>query len=292
MPILKQIRKDRRDKKSCFLLESARDVASQFGEDGILERVFGTIGDRSRWCVEFGAWDGKRFSNTFNLIHNAGWSGVLIEASPTKFEKLRRTYTGIDRAVCIQGLVQPAAGPGSLDDVLSRTATPLEFDLLSVDIDGNDFHVWESLAVYRPRVVVIEFNPCVPNDVIFVQDRDLSINQGCSLRALIELGKTKGYELACVTAMNGIFVVEEDYLKLGIADNDIDAMAFSKRDGKYFDGFDGTLFHVGSPKLHWIKGVRIEPQQLQVLEPARRKYGHAVETGTESRTAEEPGGEA
>lgn len=54
---------------------------------------------------------------------------------------------------------------------------------------------------------------------------------------------------------------------------------FPPCDGKYFDGFDGTLFHVGSPKLHWIKDVRIGPQQLQVLDASQRKYGHAIETG-------------
>lgn len=279
MPTLKQVRKDRRDARSCFLLEHAADVTSQSGEDGILRKLFELLGAPSRWCVEFGAWDGRKFSNTYNLLQNAGWSGVLIEGDPEKFTRLRKTYAENPRAVCLEGLVRAGDGPGSLEEFLRRTPIPKSFDLLSIDIDGNDYHVWEYLTRYRPRVVVIEFNPYIPNDVIFVQDLDPAINQGASLRALIELGRRKGYELACVTESNGIFVVADEYPRLGIPDNDIDLMAYPKCDGKYFDGYDGTLFHVGSLKLHWVKDVRFGPQDLQVIEPSRRRYGNAIEPG-------------
>jgi hypothetical protein len=274
--ILKQVRKDRRDSRSCFLLEYTSNVTSQFGEDGILRKLFEIIGEKSRWCVDVGAWDGRKLSNTWDLVENRNWSGVLIEGAASKFPKLQRTYAGTARAVCVQGIVQPVAGPGSLDDFLRRTPLPARFDLLSIDIDGNDYHVWDSLTDYKARVVVIEFNPCIPNDVVFVQDADPAINQGSSLRALIELGRRKGYELACVTSANAIFVGRKEYPKLGIPDNDIDLMAFPKRDGKYFDGYDGTLFHVGSPKLHWVKDIRIGPEQLQVLEPSQRVYNNAI----------------
>ena len=274
--ILKQVRRDRRDPRSCFLLEHASNVTSQFGEDGILRKLFEIIGEKSRWCVDVGAWDGRKLSNTWDLVQNRDWSGVLIEGSASKFPKLQRTYAGNERAVCVQGIVQPTSGPGSLDDLLGRTPIPAGFDLLSIDIDGNDYHVWDSLTNYRPRVVVIEYNPCIPNDVIFVQDVDPAINQGSSLHALIELGRRKGYELACVTASNAIFVRRKVYPKLGIPDNDIDLMAFPTREGKYFDGYDGTLFHIGLPKLHSVKGVRIGPEQLQVLDPSQRGYNDAI----------------
>jgi hypothetical protein len=125
-------------------------------------------------------------------------------------------------------------------------------------------------------VVVIEFNPCIPNDIIFVQDCDLSINQGCSLLALIELGRKKGYELACVTDSNAVFVGADDFPALGISDNSIDAMAFPRCDAKYFDGYDGTLFHVGSHKLHWVADARFGAEDLQILPPEQRKYRHAI----------------
>jgi hypothetical protein len=276
VPILKQKRRDRRKPDSCVLLEHAANVTSQSGEDGVLARIFAIIGERSRWCVEFGAWDGRKASNTYALIHDKGWSGVLIEGAEPKFRKLERTYAGNPRAVCLHGVVHPGDGAGSLDAHLDGTAIPKDFDLVSIDIDGNDYHVWESLVRHRPRVVVIEFNPCIPNDVLFVQDPDLRVNQGCSLLALVELGRRKGYELACVTESNGIFVDAGEFPALGIADNDIDAMAYPKCDAKYFDGYDGTLFHVGSLKLHWVKDVRFGPEDLQVIAPEQRRYGHAI----------------
>jgi hypothetical protein len=59
----------------------ARNVTSQCGEDGIIERILSIMTDKDGWCVEFGAWDGKHLSNTYNLIHNKGYSAVLIESS-------------------------------------------------------------------------------------------------------------------------------------------------------------------------------------------------------------------
>ena len=272
MPILKQVRTDRRRKESCWLNTFAANVTSQTGEDGILEKLFETIGAGSKWCVEFGAWDGRKFSNTSTLIADKDWSGVLIEGSAKKYPDLLATYAGNNRAICLNAIVRPEVGDGSLDSHLATTPIPKLFDLLSIDIDGNDYYVWQSTEIYRPRVVVIEFNPSIPNDVIFVQDRDLMVNQGCSLLALIGLGKAKGYELACVTNLNAIFLDAKEFPQLRIYDNSIDSMAFPACDAKYFDGYDGTLFHVGMNKLHWVKDVQIGAEDLQVIEPSRRGW--------------------
>lgn len=272
MPIIEQVKKDRRKPESCFLNKFSGNKTSQAGEDGILAKLFEIIAIESRWCVEFGAWDGKKYSNTYELIANQGWSGVLIEGSEEKFAELLKTYAGNDKAVCVNGMVLPHKGHDSLESHLERTPLPKRFDLLSIDVDGNDYHIWESMETYEPRVVVIEFNPTIPSDIVFVQDADISINQGCSLRALVELGKRKGYELACATTLNGIFVRSDEFGKLGIADNDIEAMARQAFDAKFFQGYDGTLYTFGLPKLMWRGGVPIAPDALQILKPEDRFY--------------------
>ena len=78
-----------------------------------------------------------------------------------------------------------------LDAILARTPIPADFDVLSIDIDGNDYHVWNAVARYKPRVVVIEYNPTIPAAVDFVQPADMSINQGASITAQARLGKQK-----------------------------------------------------------------------------------------------------
>ena len=75
-----------------WLHDFAKNVTSQYGEDGIVEKVLETVTDNDNWCVEFGAWDGKLFSNTCNLINNKDYLAVLIEADSRKFRVLLKTY--------------------------------------------------------------------------------------------------------------------------------------------------------------------------------------------------------
>ena len=179
----------------------ARNVTSQYGEDGIIAHVMKALKPTAPYCVEFGAWDGKLYSNCFNLLKGNGWSGLLIEASADKFVELQATYADTPRVTLANRLVD-IDGPNRLDALLREASAPQSFALLSIDIDGNDYYVWESLTDFTPELVVIEFNPSVPNDVVFVQDKSFDINQGCSLLALVQLGKRKGYKLAVCTACN------------------------------------------------------------------------------------------
>jgi hypothetical protein len=272
MQRLEYRRRIRLDPASLVLEPYRRDVTSQNGEDGVIERVFEIIGATNRWCVEFGAWDGKLYSNTWTLIANRGWTGVLVEGERDRFEDLQRTYADVPQRThllnCFIGL-----DPGTrLDDLLRQAGAPEDFDLLSVDIDGNDWHIWNSLASYRPRVVVIECNPTIDNDIYFVQEYGASINHASSLLALVELGKTKGYELVASTGGNGIFVRRELFPSFGIADNSIDALHDpSGTVIKIFQGFDGTIFAVGALRLHW-HGIALKQEDFQVLRPIDRRF--------------------
>ncbi|WP_051952952.1 hypothetical protein [Methylocapsa aurea] len=274
------IAQNRMNPKSTWLLKHARNENSQFGEDGILAKAFATIGKRNSWCVEAGAWDGKYLSNTHALL-NKGWSGVFIEGNPEKFPALQNTYEGNRNAHLLSALVGAGVDDG-LNHLLAKTPIPREFDLLSLDIDGLDYYVWQALTRYRPRIVVVEFNPTVPNDVVFVQDRDASLNQGCSLLALIRLGKEKGYELIAATDVNGIFVIKEDFHWFGIRDNSIDAMHFAKHSARVFQGYDGTIFTAGMPCLHWSQR-KIGFEDFQVLPRDQRRFGDAPPLKADSR---------
>lgn len=238
-------------KPSAWLIEHARDVHSQSGEDGVLAKVLELLPDRTGWCAEFGAWDGLHHSNTANLIKHGGYHAVMIEADPARFADLTRTYGELERVHPVRAFVGFGAEDG-LDTILRQTPIPTDFDVLSIDIDGNDFHVWNAVQRYSPRCVVIEHNPTVPTGVHFVQPADPSLMQGSSIDALVELGKAKGYELVALTRYNGIFVRREYFDRFEIADNSIHALRVDTTFVTHiFCGYDGTVFVRGYGKLPW-----------------------------------------
>ncbi|MDE1919369.1 MAG: hypothetical protein KGH56_01585 [Patescibacteria group bacterium] len=253
------------------LLSFGRDITSEHGEDGVIEKIFGIIGEESRWCADLGALNGRHGSNVWHLVKESGWSGVLIEADRTYFEKLQAEYAGMGRAHCVNAFVS-FEGESSLDRIFARTPLPRTFDLFSLDVDGNEYHIWESVSDYRPRVMVVEFNPSIPNDVSFVQPRDTGVFQGSSLRALVALGKRKGYELVAANETNAFFVLEELFPKFDIADNSIDALRTDHRyETQLFQLYDGTLRIAGYDRLLWHKRP-IDIEKLQVLPKRLRRY--------------------
>lgn len=254
----------------------ARDVTSQEGEDGILERIFTIIPPLNKWCLECGALDGKHDSNTWNLITEKGWHSLQIEAEPTYFERLVARHRENPKVICYNEFLT-AHGPTSLECLCERAGMPKDFDLLVLDIDGNDYHIWDSLNVYRPRIVVIEFNQSIPNSVSFVQESNPHVFQGSSLRAIVELGKKKGYELIATTTSNAFFCEKSLYRHFDIADNSLDTLhtdtTFHTR---IFQLYDGTLKIDGYKKLIW-KNVPLNEELLQVIPKNRRRYSAHID---------------
>jgi hypothetical protein len=254
-----------------WLLECTSDVTSQNGEDGVIAKILEVIGEPRGWCVEFGAWDGRHLSNTYNLIQNRGFSAVMIEGSSRRFRDLQQTFASNPKVITVNAFVGFTAADG-LDAILARTPVPEDFDVLSVDIDGNDYHVWKAVTRYRPRVVVIEYNPTIPTAVDFVQPADLSINQGASITALTRLGKEKDYELVATTAHNCLFVRSELFPAFGIADNSAGNLRADESMVTWiFNGFDGTVFIRGAGKLGW-HGVPYRESKMQQIPRIFRKF--------------------
>lgn len=288
MPTLRYLRQDRRKAESTWLATRAANVTSQSGEDGVIAAIFERIGKKSGWCVEFGAWDGLHFSNTFSLIEQ-GWSSVQIEGSRARFRELEARHADNPRVHCVNARVGWEPGVDALDDVLGATPLPRVFDLLSIDVDGADYWVWHSLRRYRPRVVVIEINQCIPAEVVFIQDKDFSVHQGSSLLAVCQLAKGKTYELAAVIGCNAVLVAAEDFPALGIADNSLDAMFFPSRDARLFPTYDGTLYNVGLNAVRpWSSSMQaraVGPTDIQVLTPEERVFGDALVPETDGDDA-------
>src|ERR1043165_1797400 len=163
------------------LLQYEKNIASQAGEDGVVEFALGKLPACDKWCVEFGAWDGKYCSNTYALIQQRDYTGVLIECDAERCARLSATHAE-KRIIALCRFVS-FDGADTLDNILHGTPIPTDFDLLSVDIDGNDYHVWAALNSYRPKLVVIEYNPSIPNGIGSLHTRDNAVAQGRSLAA-------------------------------------------------------------------------------------------------------------
>jgi hypothetical protein len=271
MPVVEVRPTNRVKKQSAFLRDFRRNITSEMGEDGMIERLLELLGVSTGWCVEFGAGDGYASSNSWNLIANYGWKAVLIEGLESRYAALSSRHAERPGVHCLKKLVTPD-GENRLDVLLAGTGAPRVIDLMSIDIDGLDWHVWNSLENFRPRIVLVEFNPSIPNDVVFIQDADPSVNQGASLRAFVELAKRKGYELAGTTDYNAFFVDGEIFSKLGIEDNAIDAMHDPGDNLTHlFQLFDGSLCVAGCNRLMW-HNVEFDSQDIQVLPRSMRHY--------------------
>jgi hypothetical protein len=178
---------------------------SQHGEDEILAALFRKLGIEQGTCVEFGAYDGMHLSNTRMFVEQ-GWQAVLIEADAKRFEALSTGTCGFKDVTLVKRVVGFDA-PDTLDEILAEAPwfPSRDFDLVSIDIDGCDYHVWEASKL-TPKVVCIEMNPTFPNTAIYVQPRDLTVQHGSSLHALALLAEKKGYALYATTIGNAIFV--------------------------------------------------------------------------------------
>lgn len=194
---------------------------SQNGEDGILLYLFSLLGTTDRRFVEFGIGDGKQ-CNTANLSLNFGWSGLLMDIDPINVQTANAYYSqqlapDSHRVKIIQAQVTAE----NINQILTNHNFTGELDLLSIDIDSNDYWVWQAIEVIKPRIVVVEYNASfgrsrhliVPYQPEF-RARAFHISgfyHGASLAALVQLGQAKGYILAgCDSAGVNAFFVRQD----------------------------------------------------------------------------------
>jgi hypothetical protein len=195
-------------------------VWSQSDEDGILAEIFRRIGvvrpGQPGSFVEFGVDDGRE-CNTLKLLVE-GWRGLWMEADSAKCDRIRSSFA----APLADGrleLLQTRVTAENIDGLIagSRIAAAGELDLLSIDIDGNDYHVLKAIRGVRPRVLVIEYNAKFPPPMDLVQPYDPSHQWdgsdyfGASLQALANLAARGGYRLVGtnLAGVNAFFVRAE-----------------------------------------------------------------------------------
>jgi hypothetical protein len=208
-------------------------IFCQNGEDGVIAKIFELVGVHSKYYVEFGAIDGMTISNTLVLRERQGWKGLLLDASHENFQiNLHKAFITAE----------------NINALFEKHNVPYDLDLLSIDIDFNDFYIWKALDdKYRPRLIIIEYNGThLPSeDKIVPYDPngcwDNSNYYGASIKALFNLGKKKGYSLIYAEKQGvNLFFLRDDLVeKCAYRFKDINNVKKTYRMPKYGQGPNG-----------------------------------------------------
>lgn len=156
---------------------------SQFGESKVLYQIFEKIGTHNKYGVEFGASDGYWLSN-LRMFLDIGWTGLQMEGVEENKNDVKSEFVTRE----------------NINYLFEKYDVPNKFDLLSIDLDGNDYWIWKEIK-YEPNVVIIEFNAHFDKDarvVIEYDDKhvwDFTFAYGASFKAMCELAESKGYYL-------------------------------------------------------------------------------------------------
>lgn len=194
-------------------------VFSQWGEDGIIQYLLRRVAIERRLFVEFGVENYLEASTRF-LLTKDQWRGLVIDGSAENIDFIRR-----DPIYWATNLKAECAfvTKDNINELLARNGIAGDIGLLSVDIDGNDYWVWQAIDTISPRIVICEYNSqfgptaavTTPYDPAFVRDSAhfSKIYYGASITALCSLGIKKGYSLvASNSAGNNVFFVRDDLL--------------------------------------------------------------------------------
>ena len=203
----------RKDSDPLNLRNFEKKIFSQNGEDGIIQEIFNRIGTTNKLFVEFGVESGQECNSRY-LLEKCGWSGLWIEGSDENVGSAKDQFKAFPINVLSQFITKE-----NIVEIFENSNIPKELDLLSIDIDGNDYWIWEELKEYKARVVVIEYNAkylpiqdwVMPYD--FKHLYDGSAYFGASLKALNRLGESLGYGLVSCDNMGvNAFFVRKDLL--------------------------------------------------------------------------------
>ena len=225
---------------------------SQNGEDGILRYIFSIIGFESRYFVEFGF--GAHQCNSLRLVLHDDFRGLFMDGSQEQCDIFNQAYqkTSKTGAIAMNAFINR----DNLESLISSSRIPTEIDFLSIDVDGNDYWLWEVINCVCPRVVCIEYNSGIGNKLAWSIPYKPDFERftyhpsgffaGASLKALEELGMKKGYRLiGCDKTGTNAFFLRDD---LGL--------------GRIKTLSCEEAFH---PHSNWLRRGISQEQQLEIM---------------------------
>ncbi len=194
------------------LRQYAEKITSQNGEDGIIKHLLDVLGEGTRVSVEIGF--SALEANTLNLVNN-GWHGIFIDQSPIAY--VIGSAQWVNRKDI--KVLQVAVTRDNVESTLISAGTPKKFDVLSIDVDGIDYYLWQGLKQFTSRITVIEYNASMGPERSIAVRYHPEFNRlkrhpyyhGASLQALTKLAAKKGLKLVGTepSGINAFFVEEK-----------------------------------------------------------------------------------
>ena len=215
--------------KNTELAIHERKFYSQFGEDGLLLYFFDKIGAPNKSFIEFGIEDGTECCAA-NLAINFGWKGLYLEGDPKQAEKACNFYhekhhIDPDHVKIKSHFITRE----NVNEFFTKYDYTGEIDLLSIDIDGVDYWIWDAIECVQPRLVLAEYNAVLGRDRALTVPYSPSFDRydheetgvyfGMSLKAANKMAEKKGYVLVgCESSGANSFFVRKDLIeKSGLA---------------------------------------------------------------------------
>lgn len=195
-------------------------VFSQWGDDGIIEFLVSYLDIPSKTFIEFGVEDYTE-SNTRFLLINRNWSGLVMDGSKKSIDYIRKDNIYWQHELTAK---QVFVTKENINKEIVDSGFSGELGILHIDIDGNDYWIWEEIDSVNPVIVIVEYNSVFGKDHAFTVPYNPSFVRsekhfsdlyfGASLKAFVMLGQSRGYSfIGCNTAGNNAYFVRKDKMK-------------------------------------------------------------------------------
>ena len=262
--------------------EAEFKVFSQWGEDGIVQYLINKLPIENEVFIEFGVEDYTE-SNTRFLLENDNWSGLVMDGSYENIKSIKKSeiywkHGLVAREVFItRDNIDPI-----IDDFIQNNNFKKEIGLLSVDIDGNDYFIWDAIKSIDPIIVICEYNSVfgkkhsctVPYDEAFVRTKKHYSNLyfGASIQAVCKLAKLKGYEFIGTNknSVNAFFVKKEyAYKYIPELITTIEESVFDSKFRESRDENGKLTFLSGKQRINLIKSmpvINLDNDEMVLLE--------------------------
>jgi hypothetical protein len=189
------------------MLKYESKVYSQNGEDGIIEHIFDKISTTNKIAVEFGVCaGGSGLENNTRNLSEKGWKLFWFDCL---------SLNNIPNNCHFRQILLT---PDNIVETFFENNIPIEFDLLSIDVDGNDYHLREALSIFKPRVCIMEYNGSFDGETQYIMPRNDNYRWrnndktfGASLKSMTDQAERLGYDLVyCDQSGVNAFYIRKD----------------------------------------------------------------------------------